>query len=99
MIETNYILTNTEVEDILHNMSATELWQLNADVEPIKHNRTQLDVEKSQKIYAIMDLTDLAYENVACIVENPQAATLQDIHIYCKALNINTLGFIEKALS
>ncbi len=98
MIDTQYRLTNTEIEDILHNMSPAELWQLNAGVEPINTDRTPIDVEKSQKIYAIMDLTDLEYEQVERLLDNPYSATLSDIHIYCKALDLDMIEFIKKAM-
>ncbi len=99
MIETKSHLTTVQIDDIFQSMPAAELWQLNADVEPIPINSTQEDIDKSQQIYAIMDATDLAYDEVEKILFNPKSAVLRDIDIYCKRLNINILEFIEKTLA
>ena len=99
MIETKSHLTTVQIDDIFQSMPAAELWQLNADVEPIPINSTQEDIDKSQQIFAIMDAIDLSYEEVEKILFNPKSAVLGDIEIYCKRLNINILEFIEKALA
>jgi hypothetical protein len=99
MIETKSHLTTVQIDDIFQSMPAAELWQLNADVEPIQINSTQKDFEKTEQIYAIMDATDLAYDEVEKILFNPKSAVLGDIEIYCKRLNINISEFIEKALA
>ena len=99
MTHTTYKLTNTEVEDILHNMSAAELWALNANVEPINLRNEPIDTEKTEKIYALMDLTELEYDSVERLLYNPYNASLSDIHIYCEALDIDVIEFIKKALS
>ncbi len=91
-------LTNAEVEDILHNMSAEELWQLNANNTPIQTNATQEEYERAEKIYEIMDLTDLEYADIECLLYEPHKARLCDIKTYCQALNINVLDFIQQAL-
>jgi hypothetical protein len=98
MIDTSYKLTNTEIEDILHNMSPSELWQLNDGVQPINIHFKSVNIEKSQKIYDIMDLTDLEYADVEGLLDNPYNATLSDIHTYCKAMNLDMLDFIKKAM-
>jgi hypothetical protein len=99
MIDTQYRLTHTEVEDILHNMSATELWQLNAHVAPINLNNTKVETEKAQKIYDMMDLTGLEYDQVERILDAPYNAPVCDIHIYCKAMGIDVVEFIKKVLA
>ena len=91
-------MTNTEIEDILQNMSAAELWQLDADVEPIQFNYSKEEIEKSKKIYDLMDLTDLEYADLECLLYEPNKARLCDIQTYCYALNINVLEFIQKTL-
>ena len=62
-------LTNSEVADILHNMSAAELWQLNEDVEPIVFDYSKKDIHKVQKIYDLMDTFDSEYEDVAYLFD------------------------------
>jgi hypothetical protein len=99
MIETKSHLTTVQIDDIFQSMPASELWQLNTDVEPIQINSTKEDIDKSEQIYAIMDATDLAYNEVEKILFNPKSAILGDIEIYCKRLNINISEFIEKALA
>ena len=99
MIETKSQLTTIEVDNIYQSMSARESWQLGSDTEPIELNYTQEDIEKSEQIYPIMDATDLDYEDVEKILFEPKKASLGVIHTYCKALNINILEFIEKALA
>ena len=91
-------LTNTEIEDILQNMSAAELWQLDADVEPIQSHYSKEEIEKSKKIYDLMDLTDLEYADIECLLYEPHKARLCDIQVYCHALNINVLEFVQKSL-
>ncbi len=99
MTSTKYKLTNIEVEDILHNMSPAELWQLNANVEPVNRLNGEIDSKKAEKIYNIMALTALEYENIERILDNPYNAPLCDIHIYCKALNLDIIEFIKKTLA
>ncbi len=91
-------LTNTEIEDILQNMSAAELWQLDADVEPINFNYSKDEIEKSKKIYDIMDLTDLEYADIEYLLYEPHKARLCDIETYCRVMKIDVLAFIQKAL-
>ena len=62
-------LTNSEVADILHNMSAAELWQLNEDVEPIVFDYSKKDIHRVQKIYDLMDTFDSEYEDVAYLFD------------------------------
>ena len=92
-------LTNSEVADILHNMSAADLWQLNEGVEPIVFDYSKEDIRRVQKNYDLMDLTELEYKDIECILDTPHKARLCDIQTYCNALNINVLDFIEKALT
>ena len=92
-------LTNSEVADILHNMSAADLWQLNEGVEPIVFDYSKEDIRRVQEIYDLMDLTELEYEDIECTLDTPHKARLCDIQTYCNTLNINVLDFIEKALT
>ncbi len=88
-----------DIDDIIHNMTAAELWAMNEGVAPIQINWTKEEAEKAQKIYDLMDLTELEYEDIECILDTPHKARLCDIQTYCNALNINVLDFIEKALT
>lgn len=80
-------------------MPETELSQLLEDAEPIQVHLTKETRGNSEKIQAIMDLTDLDYESVEKILFEPKRAALGDIAIYCKGLNIDFLKFIGKALA
>ena len=99
MIETKSNLTTTEIDNIYQSMSASELWQLNADAESIEINYSKEEIEKSDKIYEIMDLTDLDYAEVELILDNPRNAPLCNIQIYCKAMKLDMFEFIGKALA
>lgn len=100
MIETKSQLTTREIDDIYQSMSAAELWVLHKEVEPIEINRVAPEeLVISQKIWAIMDQTDLDYESVEKILFNPKQATLGDIAIYCKTMKIDYQVFIGKVLN
>ena len=99
LIETKSQLTTIEIDNIYQSMSAHELWQLGSDTEPIELHDTQEGIEKSEQIYPIMDATDLNFEDVEKILFDPLRATLGTIRTYCKAMNVNILEFIEKALA
>ena len=87
-----------DIDDIIHNMTPAELWAMSENVAPIQINWTEEEAEKAEKIYDLMDLTELEYEDIECILDTPHKARLCDIQTYCNALNINVLDFIKKAL-
>ena len=89
----------SDIDDIIHNMTPAELWAMSRDVTPIQINWTMEEAETAEKIYDLMDLTELEYEDIECILDTPHKARLCDIQTYCNTLNINVLDFIEKALT
>jgi hypothetical protein len=91
--------TIENTDEYIQSLSISELKAWCADTIPVQLNYTQEEIEQSQHILEIVDATDLDYEVVEKILYEPTKATLVDIKTYCKALNINTLAFIEKALS
>ena len=100
MIEIKEKLTTTQIDDIFQSMSAAELWALNGDTPPMHMDRpTPEEMAVSEKTWRIMDSTGLEYSSVEKILFYPQQATLGEIEVYCSALNINILEFIEKALA
>lgn len=99
MIEIKEKLTTTQIDDIFQSMSAAELWALHHDSEPINLSRpTAEEMARYEKIWAIMDETGLDARSIEKILFDPQQATLGEIEVYCRELNINILEFIEKAL-
>ena len=54
MIKKMSKLTHSEVADILHNMSAADLWQLNEGVAPIVFDYSKDEIRRVQKIYAYL---------------------------------------------
>ena len=100
MIEIKEKLTMTEIEDIFQSMSAAELWELHRDVKPIDLPRPSAEeMAVYEKIWAIMDATGLEADSVEKILFSPQKATLGEIVVYCRELNLNVLEFIEKAVA
>ena len=92
-------LTDEKIDDYIQSCSVSELKKLWENSTPIQINQTEEEYKQSEKIWAIMDLTDLDYDSVEKILFEPKRATLGDIAIYCKRLNIHFLEFIEKALA
>jgi hypothetical protein len=99
MTETKPQLTIAEIDNIYHSMSAKELWQNSKDVIPIEVHYTQEDIARGELIYPLMDATELEYKEIETILFDPKRALLGDIQIYCRALNIDVLEFIEKTLA
>ena len=87
------------VDEYIQNMSVEELNEWCKDATPIELNYSKEEIEQSKKIYEIMDLTDLDFEDVEKVLYEPRNAPLYAIEIYCKRLNINTLEFIQKVLA
>ena len=74
------------VDDYIQNLSVGELKAWCADGKPIEMNWAEEDIVKSEKIYTVMDATDLEYTQVERLLNNPSNAPLSDINVYCKAM-------------
>lgn len=92
-------LVTKNIDDYIQSLSVRELKELWNNSTPIQPNYSKEERETSEKIWPIMDLTDLDYESVEKILFEPQRAVLGDIVIYCQKMNINLLSFIEEALA
>lgn len=89
-----------ETSEYIQSLSIAEIKALFADGTPVKMNwADDEDFEQSERIYLIMDLTDLEYADVLRLLNEPRKAPLGDIETYCRAMNINILDFIQNALS
>ena len=93
------IASINNVDEYIQSLSVEQLREWCADSTPIKINWTKEEIEKSNKIYEIMDLTDLDYAEVELILDNPRTAPLCNIQIYCKAMKLDMFEFIGKALA
>ena len=93
------IASINNVDKYLQSLSVEQLRDWCADSTPIKINWTEEEIEKSNKIYEIMDLTDLDYAEVELILDNSRTAPLCNIQIYCKAMKLDMFEFIGKALA
>ena len=71
-----------DIDDLIHNMTPEELWAMSKDKEPINTKWTDEEIEQSKKIYEIMDLTDLDFEDVEKVLYEPRNAPLFAIEIY-----------------
>jgi hypothetical protein len=91
--------TIDNVEDYIQSLSITELKKLGENVMPLQLNYTQEEMEIAEKIWDIMDLTGLDFESVEKILIAPKQASLKNIAIYCKALDINFFDFTNKAFA
>jgi hypothetical protein len=96
---TNTLDSIEYIEDYIHSLSITELKKLGENVAPIKLNHTPEEMEVAEQIWDIMDLTGLDFESVETILIEPKQASLKNIAIYCKALNINFLDFTSKVFA
>ncbi len=93
------IASINNVDEYIQSLSVEQLREWCDDSTPIKINWTDEEIEKSNKIYEIMDLTDLNYVEVELILDNPRTAPLCNIQIYCKAMKLDMFEFIGKALA
>ena len=93
------IASINNVDEYIQSLSVEQLREWCADSKPIKIDWTEKEIEKSNKIYEIMDLTDLDYAEVELILDNPRNAPLYNIQIYCKAMKLDMFEFIGKALA
>ena len=93
------VIKNTDIDELIQSMTPKELWAMSRHAKPIQVNWTEEEVEKSDKIYKIMDLTALDYADVECLLNEPLKARLGDIKIYCQAMNLNVLDFIQNLLA
>jgi hypothetical protein len=87
------------VDDYIQTLSVGELKAWCADGKTIDMNWTDEELEKSQKIYDIMDATEMEYVQVERLLDNPYHAPLSDIHTYCKAMDLDMFEFIKKSLA
>jgi hypothetical protein len=92
------LINKIDIDERIHNMTPEELWAMSRNAQPIQINATQGEFERAEKIYELMDLTDLEYADVECLIYEPHKARLCDIKVYCHALNINFLDFIQKVM-
>ena len=92
------VINNLDIDELIQNMTPEELWAMSRDKSPIQINATKEEQKRAEQIYEIMDLTDLEYSDIECILYEPHKARLCDIKSYCQALNINVLDFIQKVL-
>ena len=90
------VLKKIDIDELIHNMTPEELWAMSHDKTPIQINWTDEELKESAKIHEIMDLTDLAYADVECLLNEPHKARLCDIKIYCRVLKIDFLAFVQK---
>ena len=93
------IASINNVDEYIQSLSIEQLRDWCADSTPIKINWTKEEIEKSNQIYEIMDLTDLDYTEVELLLDNPRTAPLCNIQIYCQAMKLDMFEFIYKALA
>ena len=93
------IASINNVDEYIQSLSVEQLRDWCADSTPIKIDWAEEEIEKSNKIYEIMDSTDLDYAEVEVILDNPRTAPLCNIQIYCKAMKLDMFEFIGKALA
>ena len=87
-----------ETSEYIQSLSIGEIKAMFANGRPIKANWTDEEDEQAEKIYHIMDVTDLDYADVLRLLNEPRKAPLGDIEMYCHAMNIDLIDFIQKAL-
>ena len=96
------ILTRNKAEtsEYIQSLPIEEIKALFANGKPVKLSwADEEDAEQSEKIYQIMDLTDLEYRVVLRLLNEPRKAPLEDIETYCRVMNIEIFDFIKDALS
>ena len=93
------IASINNIDEYIQSLSVEQLREWCADSTPIKIKWTEEEIEKSNKIYEIMDLTDLDYAEVELILDNLRTAPLCNIQIYCKSMKLDMFEFIGKALA
>ena len=93
-------MSKSETSAYIQSLSLPELKALFANGTPVIMNwAVDENPEQLAKIYDIMDLTELEYADVECLLYTPHKARLCDIQTYCHALNIDVLAFIQKVLT
>jgi hypothetical protein len=90
--------TIQNIDEYIQSLSVRELKAIHKDIEPIELNWTEEELAKSERIYKLIDATNLDYSVIEMILDNPKKAALGDIQIYCNQLNINLFSFIQQAL-
>ena len=68
-----------DIDELIHNTSPEELWAMSRNKMPIQINWIGEESEDAEKIYNIMDLTDLEYADVESLLYEPHKARLCDI--------------------
>ena len=91
-------IEDTDLDARIHNTTPEELWAMSRNKTPIQVNWLEEMPENLHQIHDIMDLTGLTYADVEGLLYEPHKARLCDIKIYCHALKIDMVAFIQKSV-